>query len=50
MKECYKYTTLTCDECGHNIVYDIFKEEYYCLECGLIRITEANNNENHTYR
>ena len=32
----WRYTDLRCNECGGIIVQDIWKLEYYCLECGLI--------------
>ena len=34
--EKYKHTSLICDECGSPVVMDIFKEEYYCIYCGLL--------------
>jgi transcription initiation factor TFIIIB Brf1 subunit/transcription initiation factor TFIIB len=37
MKECYKYTTQKCEECQGTVVYCLRKEEYYCLECGLVQ-------------
>ena len=48
MKECYKYTTLTCDECGGQMVMDNIGGEYYCLKCGLIK--KCSNVGRHTLK
>lgn len=37
MNEKYQYTSRKCDECQGPVVIDIFKLEYYCLDCGLIQ-------------
>ena len=34
--ERYKYTDIECEECGDRVVMDIFKGEFYCLNCGLL--------------
>ena len=36
MIERWKHTDMVCDECGSPIVMDVFKEEFYCLKCGLV--------------
>ena len=36
MIDYYKYTDQECDECSGIVVYDEHRDEYYCLDCGLI--------------
>ncbi len=36
MIEQFKYTDRGCEECGGQVVMDVFKGEYYCLKCGLV--------------
>ena len=46
----WRYTDLKCRECGGIVVQDIWKLEYYCLECGLIHegvSDEDNPNKRH---
>ena len=43
----WRYTDLKCIECGGTVVQDIFKLEYYCLECGLIH--EGVSDEDNPY-
>lgn len=32
-----------CEKCGGDLFYDIFDEQYVCLQCGL-RVNEKNLN------
>jgi ribosomal protein L37AE/L43A len=41
MIEKYRHTDLVCEDCGNEIVQDIFKGDFYCLKCGLIRNIET---------
>ena len=44
MIEQYRYTSIECEECGGKVVEDVFKKELYCLDCGLIVISEIDEN------
>ena len=41
----WRYTDLRCSECGGIIVQDIWKLEYYCLNCGLIHEENVHGND-----
>ena len=43
----WRYTNLKCRECNSIVVQDIWKLEYYCLNCGLIH--EGVTDEDNTY-
>lgn len=32
----FQYTDVKCEECGGQVVMDIWRKDYYCLECGLV--------------
>lgn len=40
MIEKYRHTDWVCEECGNEGVQDIFKGEFYCLKCGLVKNIE----------
>lgn len=46
MKECYRHTNIPCEECGHEIVMDVFKTEYYCSHCGLLMLHNMTSSLN----
>ena len=45
MTQYYRYTNIRCRECKGQVVQDIWKLEYYCIECGLIHEEDMDTND-----